>query len=152
MTLDTLEGERARAMGELPGWDVWYVPIHMPRGTRWCGKPAGADTAVAWGDSPGELVEHAREWAQAQQEAKPTAEGLGIDLAAQQWTRSGASGGSLEVAVPDDPRWERGDWVLMRVAGSPDGLVSVFDRNEWECFLDGARNGEFDDMAEDAAT
>ena len=23
----------------------------------------------------------------------------------------------------------------------------VFDRNEWECFLDGARNGEFDDAA-----
>jgi hypothetical protein len=23
----------------------------------------------------------------------------------------------------------------------------VFDRNEWECFIDGARNGEFDDAA-----
>jgi hypothetical protein len=23
----------------------------------------------------------------------------------------------------------------------------VFDRHEWECFLDGARNGEFDDAA-----
>jgi hypothetical protein len=24
----------------------------------------------------------------------------------------------------------------------------VFDRNEWECFIDGARNGEFDDAAD----
>jgi hypothetical protein len=41
------------------------------------------------------------------------------------------------------------DWVLMRVAGDPDRRVLVFDRNEWECFLDGARKGEFDDAADD---
>ena len=35
----------------------------------------------------------------------------------------------------------------MRVAADPDGRVLVFDRNEWECFLDGARKGEFDDAA-----
>jgi hypothetical protein len=23
----------------------------------------------------------------------------------------------------------------------------VFDHNEWDCFVDGARNGEFDDAA-----
>jgi hypothetical protein len=40
-----------------------------------------------------------------------------------------------------------GDWVLMRVAGDPARRVLVFDRHEWECFLDGARNGEFDDAA-----
>ena len=33
----------------------------------------------------------------------------------------------------------------MRVAGDPDGRVLVYDRNEWECFLDGVRGGEFDD-------
>jgi hypothetical protein len=44
-------------------------------------------------------------------------------------------------SVPAD----RTDWVLMRVAGDPDQRVLVFDRHEWECFLDGARNGEFDD-------
>jgi hypothetical protein len=33
----------------------------------------------------------------------------------------------------------------MRVAGDLGGRVLVFDRNEWECFLDGVRNGEFDD-------
>jgi hypothetical protein len=35
----------------------------------------------------------------------------------------------------------------MRVAGDEAGRILVFDRNEWECFLDGARNGEFDDVA-----
>ncbi len=35
----------------------------------------------------------------------------------------------------------------MRVAGDPTGRVLVYDRNEWECFLDGVRNGEFDDGA-----
>lgn len=80
---------------------------------------------------------------------KPTPAQLGIDLAAQQWERSGGAGG-LEVAFPQGRAWARGDWVLMRVAGDPDGRVLVFDRNEWECFLDGARGGEFDDAAGEA--
>ncbi len=41
-----------------------------------------------------------------------------------------------------------GEWVLMRVAGDPAERVLVYDRNEWECFLDGVKNGEFDDAAE----
>jgi hypothetical protein len=45
------------------------------------------------------------------------------------------------------PPADRAEWVLMRVTGDPDGRVLVFDRHEWECFLDGARNGEFDDGA-----
>jgi hypothetical protein len=71
---------------------------------------------------------------------KPTAADLGIDPAALEWQRSGDVDGSIEIAF-------RGDWVLMRVAGDPAGRVLVFDRNEWECFIDGARNGEFDDAA-----
>jgi hypothetical protein len=31
------------------------------------------------------------------------------------------------------------------VAGDPNERILVFDKNEWDCFLDGARNGEFDD-------
>jgi hypothetical protein len=76
---------------------------------------------------------------------KPTVGELGIDLAALTWHRSGNGDGSIEVAFPVSPRWARGDWVLMRVAGDPEGRVLVFDRNEWVCFIDGARNGEFDD-------
>jgi len=76
--------------------------------------------------------------------AKPTVEGLGIDLAAQSWQRSGSGDGSIEIAFAVV---EGVDWILMRVAGDPDQRVLVFDRNEWDCFLDGARNGEFDDAA-----
>jgi hypothetical protein len=102
--------------------------------------------------------------------AKPTVEELGIDADAQAWRRSGEGDGAIEVAfvgggdpgpaaVPGESAGrggpgrpagpatpgERADWVLMRVAGDPAGRVLVFDRNEWECFLDGARGGEFDD-------
>jgi hypothetical protein len=80
--------------------------------------------------------------------AKPAPAGLGIGLEALEWERSGDGDGSVEVAFPEGGDFIRGDWVLMRKAGDPDGLVLVFDRNEWDCFLDGARNGEFDDIAE----
>lgn len=83
---------------------------------------------------------------------KPTVRQLGIDPDAQQWARSGDGPGSLETAfpLPSDNRagaWERGDWVLLRVHGDPDRRVLVFDRHEWNCFLHGARNGEFDAAA-----
>jgi hypothetical protein len=85
--------------------------------------------------------------------AKPTVAGLGIDLAAQAWHRSGRGDGVIEIAFAkaagagpaDHP--DSAEWILMRVAGDPDQRVLVFDRHEWECFLDGARNGEFDAAA-----
>jgi hypothetical protein len=90
--------------------------------------------------------------------AKPSVSELGIDLAAQVWQRSGRGDGAIEVAsVPGSgpgsgpgpgPGSGPGSWVLMRVTGDPEQRVLVFDRHEWECFLDGARNGEFDDAAE----
>jgi hypothetical protein len=76
--------------------------------------------------------------------AKPTVSQLGVDPAAQVWHRSGRGDGSLEVAFV---RKNGTQWVLMRVAGDAHQRVLVFDRHEWECFLDGARNGEFDDAA-----
>jgi Domain of unknown function (DUF397) len=94
--------------------------------------------------------------------AKPTVSGLGIDLAAQVWHRSGRGGGAIEVAfvrasstgsttsttsTTSTATADAPEWVLMRVAGDPEQRVLVFDRHEWECFLDGARNGEFDDAA-----
>jgi hypothetical protein len=80
--------------------------------------------------------------------SKPTPADLGVDLDALEWKRSGTGNGSIEVAIPDaGPDREHGDWVLMRVAGDPAERVLMFDRDEWECFLDGARNGEFDDAA-----
>jgi hypothetical protein len=84
--------------------------------------------------------------------AKPTPRDLGVDPAELEWQRSGDGDGSIEVAFPVKAAgagggWKRGDWVLMRVAGDPAGRILIFDRNEWECFLDGVRNGEFDDAA-----
>ena len=77
--------------------------------------------------------------------SKPTPPELGIDPTALSWERSGHGDGSIEIAFPVSPRWTRGDWVLMRVAGDRTDRVLVFDRNEWLCFIDGVRNGEFDD-------
>jgi hypothetical protein len=86
--------------------------------------------------------------------AKPTVSELGIDVAAQTWQRSGPGQGAIEIAfVQTAPAGSEatagapGPWVLMRVAGDPDRRVLVFDQYEWECFLDGARKGEFDGAA-----
>jgi Domain of unknown function (DUF397) len=79
--------------------------------------------------------------------AKPTVAELGIDLGAQDWQRSGDGEGALEVAFIRKASGTPVQWVLMRVAGDPEGRVLVYDRNEWECFLDGVRAGEFDDAA-----
>jgi Domain of unknown function (DUF397) len=71
---------------------------------------------------------------------KPTVQHLGIDVEALDWRRSSDGAGAVEVAFADE-------WVLLRVADDPAGLVLVYDHDEWEAFLDGARNGEFDDAA-----
>jgi hypothetical protein len=103
--------------------------------------------------------------------AKPTVQELGIDVDAQAWQRSGEGAGSIEIAFVGFRRPARGDgeargtrpsgltaggavaseageWVLMRMADDPAQRVLVYDRNEWECFLDGVRNGEFDSAEE----
>jgi hypothetical protein len=78
--------------------------------------------------------------------AKPTVESLGIDVSAQDWQRSGVGDGAIEVAMVGQPADGPlvAEWVLMRVSGDVAGRVLVYDRNEWECFLDGVRAGEFD--------
>jgi hypothetical protein len=75
--------------------------------------------------------------------AKPTVAELGIDVSTQDWQRSSEGDGAIEVAFIGGTKGA--EWVLMRVAGDQEGLVLVYDRNEWECFLDGVRGGEFDD-------
>ena len=76
--------------------------------------------------------------------AKPGVDDLGVDVDVQVWHRSGDSAGAIEVAFVE-ALGER--WVLMRIAGDATGLVLVYDRHEWECFVDGAKGGEFDDAA-----
>jgi len=77
---------------------------------------------------------------------KPTVQGLGIDIGAQAWRRSGDGRGAVEVAFVRESA-TAGEWILMRVVGDPGGRILVYDRHEWECFLDGVKNGEFDDAA-----
>ncbi|WP_075899623.1 DUF397 domain-containing protein [Actinomadura sp. CNU-125] len=72
---------------------------------------------------------------------KPSATQLGIDLDALDWTRSQTPEGGIEVAFA-------GEWTLLRTANEPGALVSVFDEREWACFLDGAKKGEFDRVAD----
>jgi Domain of unknown function (DUF397) len=99
--------------------------------------------------------------------AKPTVSALGVDTGALTWQRSGDTPGCLEIAFVGASGLNRAagesgaagesaaagdggaEWVLMRVADDPEGRVLVYDRNEWECFLDGVRGGEFDDAADD---
>lgn len=73
---------------------------------------------------------------------KPTAESLGIDLGALTWQRSGTGEEAIEVAFAEALG---APWVLMRVANDPDKRVLVYNQQEWEAFLDGAKKGEFDD-------
>jgi S-adenosyl methyltransferase len=76
------------------------------------------------------------------QSATPTVGELCIDPSSLDWRRSTAGAGTIEVAFT----WLAGEeWVLLRVSGESGGRVSVFSRFEWDCFLDGVRNGEFDD-------
>ena len=67
-------------------------------------------------------------------------------MSALDWQRSGTGDGAIEIArVGRAPA--AAEWVLMRVCGDRAGRVLVYDRNEWECFLDGVRGGEFDAAA-----
>ncbi|HEY1347152.1 MAG TPA: DUF397 domain-containing protein [Streptosporangiaceae bacterium] len=55
------------------------------------------------------------------------------------WRRSTATGGGncVEVSFTSDS-------VLMRNSQSPDGPVLTFSLAEWEAFLTGVRDGDFD--------
>jgi hypothetical protein len=74
--------------------------------------------------------------------AKPTVGDLGIDLSALVWRGSSEGPEAIEVAFVTA---HGEDWVLLRVNGEDSGLISVFSPYEWDCFLDGIKNGEFDD-------
>lgn len=76
---------------------------------------------------------------------KPTAQELADQLDCRiddlPWQTSGHGAGSFQVAillVHDVP------WVLVRL--KDDDAVQVYSRHEWDCFLDGVRAGEFDDL------
>ena len=70
-------------------------------------------------------------------DAKPKA--VDLDLSGAEWKRSSAdaTGEGLEIAFV-------GEYILMRSAATPDGPVLVFDQAEWDAFVAGAKDGEFD--------
>jgi hypothetical protein len=73
---------------------------------------------------------------------KPTIEDLGLDVTELAWRCSSEGPRAIEVAFADAGGQ---GWVLMRLSDDPSQRVSVFDSFEWECFIDGAKRGEFDE-------
>lgn len=80
-------------------------------------------------------------------QGKPTAAELGTDVTALPWRGSGEGPGTIQVALVRASGEDGEDWVLLRTEGDETGLISVYSRHEWDCFLDGARKGEFDSAA-----
>ncbi|MGH3505235.1 MAG: DUF397 domain-containing protein [Nocardioidaceae bacterium] len=64
------------------------------------------------------------------------------DLSRAEWRRSADSeepseGGHIEIAFVDD-------MIAMRDSSQPDGSVLIFTPAEWDAFVEGAKDGEFD--------
>ncbi len=127
---------RARHRAAVPGHRSrpdhrWPVGLRGSRGGRerglalvLCrGRPQAADRRRAAG--PGQA--HRRRAA--------------IDTGRLVWQQSSEGPRAIEVAFA----WVAGEeWILLRLNGYPDERVSVFSRFEWDCFLAGVRNGQFD--------
>lgn len=62
-----------------------------------------------------------------------------LELSPDTWRKSTASGVSNCVEVSF-----AGESVLMRHSQSPQGPILSFSHSEWEAFLTGVRDGEFD--------
>lgn len=65
-------------------------------------------------------------------------------LTRARWFKATASSGAqgcVEIAHLDDGR------VALRDSKTPHAPAHIFTRHEWDCFLHGAKNGEFDPPA-----
>lgn len=67
--------------------------------------------------------------------------GLQVDLSRAVWRKSSASGphcdNCVEVAFVDNA-------IAVRDSKNPDGTALIFTQAEWDAFVDGAKDGEFD--------
>lgn len=65
-----------------------------------------------------------------------------LDLSRARWKRTSRTGdpdaGQLEIAFVDG-------YIAMRNSADPDGTVLVFTPAEWDAFVRGAKDGEFDE-------
>lgn len=75
-------------------------------------------------------------------ERKPTVDDLATDLETLSWRPNRGGDGAIEIAFAE-ALGQR--WVLMRIVGDPANFVTVYNRHEWDCFVDAAKAGEFDD-------
>jgi hypothetical protein len=70
-----------------------------------------------------------------------TPKGLTVDLSSAVWRKSSRSGpytdNCVEVAFVDGA-------IAVRDSKNPSGGVLVFTPGEWDAFVDGAKDGEFD--------
>lgn len=72
------------------------------------------------------------------QREKPAA--YELDLSNAEWLRAEESEGedeAIEIAFV-------GEYIAMRNSAEPDGTVLVFTEAEWDAFVLGAKDGEFD--------
>jgi Domain of unknown function (DUF397) len=69
------------------------------------------------------------------------AKGMSVELDGAVWQKSSRTGptmdNSVEVAFV-------GDAIAVRDSNDPDGPVLIFTPAEWDAFVDGAKDGEFD--------
>lgn len=66
--------------------------------------------------------------------------GMRIDLTTAQWFKSSKSGGNdscVEVAFVDEA-------IAVRDSKNPTGAALIYTRDEWDAFLAGCKDGEFD--------
>lgn len=67
--------------------------------------------------------------------------GLSVDLTKAVWQKSSQSGpysdNCVEVAFVDNA-------IAMRDSKNPTGTVLIFNQGEWDAFVAGAKDGEFD--------
>ena len=65
---------------------------------------------------------------------------MGVDLTELRWFKSSASSAAGCVEIAHLP----GGGVAVRDSKDRNKTPHVLSRHEWECFLAGAKNGEFD--------
>ncbi|MGW5741458.1 DUF397 domain-containing protein [Amycolatopsis sp. NPDC003861] len=69
-----------------------------------------------------------------------------LDLSRAEWIRGEPAGVTLEEVVEYAfvPHADGVTYVAMRKSTDPDGVVLVFTPSEWDAFLKGVDDGEFD--------
>lgn len=70
-----------------------------------------------------------------------------IDLSRAGWIRAEPEGETLEDCVEYAfvPHTDGVTYTAMRQSSQPDGVILVFTPSEWEAFVLGVRDGEFDE-------